>query len=136
MEREDNLNNILNGQMSSSSGLDGKMNSTNTNQTTIMEGDGSNIPPEFTAGTTPSILNTIKGEFCICEFLIGSDTLVSKQGIIYSVGLSYFTLYNVENNEYIICDIYSVKFITLPRGNMRDYMPSSPNNNNSRRNRR
>lgn len=136
MEREDNLNNILNGQMSSSSGLDGKMNSTNTNQTTITENDGSNVPPEFITGTTPAILNTIVGEFCICEFLIGSDTTATKQGIMYSAGLSYFTLYNVENNEYIICDIYSVKFITLPRGNMRDYMTSSSNNNNSRRNRR
>ncbi|MCR2033200.1 hypothetical protein [Anaerofustis stercorihominis] len=135
MEREDNLNNILNGQMSSSSGLDGKMNGTNTGSATIMDSDGSNVPPEFVSGTTPAILNRIIGEFCICEFLIGSDTLVSKQGIMYSVGLSYFTLYNVENNEYIICDIYAVKFVTLPRGNMRDYMPSA-SNNNSRRNRR
>jgi len=134
MEREDNLNNILNRQMESASGLDGKMNGA---LNISLNNSEENVPTEVVAGTTPDILNRIKGEFCVCEFLVGSNTLVTKQGIMYNVGLSYFTLYNISDNEYIICDIYAVKFITLPRGNLRDYSPISNNtSNNSRRNRR
>lgn len=113
MDREDNLRGIFNGQ-NYNNHLDNQMDN---NFEVQKDSDGSNISSVFTAGTTPDILNRIKGEYCICEFVIGSDTLITKSGIMYNVGLSYFTLFNITNNEYIVCDIYAVKFITVPRSN-------------------
>ncbi len=113
MDREDNLRGIFNGQ-NYNNHLDNQMDN---NFEAEKDSDGSNISSVFTAGTTPDILNRIKGEYCICEFIIGSDTLITKSGIMYNVGLSYFTLFNITNNEYIVCDIYAVKFITVPRSN-------------------
>lgn len=53
------------------------------------------------------------GQYVICEFLIGTSTTVLKDGIIYSVGNNFLTLYQEEEDRYIVCDIYAVKFITF-----------------------
>lgn len=129
MDREDNLNGIFSGQ-NYNKHLDNQMDN---NFEQEKDSDGSNVPSIFTAGTTPDILNRIKGEYCVCEFVIGSDTLITKSGIMYNVGLSYFTLFNISNNEYIVCDIYSVKFITVPRT---DVISQRNISSNQRRNRR
>ena len=45
------------------------------------------------------------------EFLIGVDRTVRKQGILYFVGTSYVTLFDDMANNYIVCDLYSIKFV-------------------------
>lgn len=63
---EDNLNNILNGQMSSRFRFwSSKMGITNTKFLYIMESDVSNISHRILASTTPSIPRKIKGRFCM-----------------------------------------------------------------------
>ena len=34
-----------------------------------------------------------------------------KQGVLYFVGTSYVTLYDEELNNFIVCDIFSIKFV-------------------------
>ncbi len=63
-------------------------------------------------GSIGYILQHNIGFFCICEFLIG-NSIVVKHGTIYSVGINFFVLYQEENRTYIVCDLYSVKFITF-----------------------
>ncbi len=77
MEREDNLNNILNG-----GGLNNNIDTQMNNISNENSGNGGDIPSIYTVGTTPDVLNRIKGEYCICEFVVGSDTLVTKEGSI------------------------------------------------------
>jgi len=62
-------------------------------------------------GSTQQILAQNIGEYVVIEFLIGTEMIMRKQGILYFVGTSYVTLYDDVNNNYILCDIFSVKFI-------------------------
>lgn len=47
------------------------------------------------------------------EFLIGTNNLVDRIGILEEVGASYILLRSFENDSMIYCDIYSIKFITI-----------------------
>ena len=51
------------------------------------------------------------GEYVVAEFLIGTERIMRKQGILYSVGVSYVTLYDDMVNNFIVCDIFSIKFV-------------------------
>ena len=53
------------------------------------------------------------GEFVIVEFLIGTNLIEKKQGILYNVGLSYIILFEEQSKTFIICDLYCIKFITF-----------------------
>lgn len=69
------------------------------------------------------------GEFVVIEFLIGTQEIVKKQGILFNVGVSFVTLFEEETKTFIICDFYSIKFITF-------YLPGQrpPKNNGSSNN--
>lgn len=62
-------------------------------------------------GSMQKILTDNIGQYVVIEFLIGVDRIVRKQGTIYFVGTSYVTLFDDMANNYIVCDIYSVKFV-------------------------
>lgn len=53
------------------------------------------------------------GIFVVCEFLIGTVLIVRRDGILYSVGNNFLTLYQEEDDRYVVCDLYSLKFITF-----------------------
>ncbi len=53
------------------------------------------------------------GEYCLIDFLIGTQNLVRKEGILYDVGMSFITLYEPRSKNYIVCDFYSIKFVTF-----------------------
>ena len=52
------------------------------------------------------------GYYIICEFLIGVDRLILRQGRLIDVGDSYFTLFEEDELAYTVCDLYSLKFVT------------------------
>ncbi len=62
-------------------------------------------------GTIQKILADNIGEYVVVEFLIGTCSLVRKQGILYFVGTSYVTLYDETIRNFIVCDIFSIKFV-------------------------
>ena len=47
------------------------------------------------------------------DFLIGASTLITKRGILYSVGVSFVVLYDPVDGTYTVCDLYSIKFVTF-----------------------
>ena len=47
------------------------------------------------------------------EFLIGTNNLTDRIGVLEDVGASYILLRSVESDNLIYCDIYSIKFITI-----------------------
>ena len=62
-------------------------------------------------GSIQRILAGNIGEYVVVEFLIGTERIMRKQGILYFVGTSYITLYDDAVNNFIVCDIFSIKFV-------------------------
>lgn len=71
----------------------------------------SSFDEEEMKGSMQKILADNIGEYVVIEFLIGTERLMRKQGLLYSVGTSYITLYDDQFNNFIVCDIFSIKFV-------------------------
>ena len=66
---------------------------------------------------TPAFLREQIGKLMRVEFLIGTNNLTDRIGILEDVGASYILLRSIESNNLIFCDIYSIKFITISTTN-------------------
>lgn len=62
---------------------------------------------------TPAFLRENIGKLMRVEFLIGTNNLVDRTGILLDVGASYILLRALESDVVTYCDIYSIKFITI-----------------------
>lgn len=62
-------------------------------------------------GSMQAILAQNIGAYVVIEFLIGTAQMIRKQGMLYFVGRSFVTLYDENVNNFITCDIFSVKFV-------------------------
>ena len=62
---------------------------------------------------TPAFLRQQIGKLMRVEFLIGTNNLVDRIGILQDVGASYILLRALESNTTIYADIYSIKFVTI-----------------------
>ena len=71
--------------------------------------------PEILTNTiyTPAFLREQIGKLMRVEFLIGTNNLTDRIGILEDVGASYILLRSVESNNLVYCDIYSIKFVTI-----------------------
>ena len=80
---------------------------------------------------TPAFLREQIGKLMRVEFLIGTNNLTDRIGVLEDVGASYILLRSVESNNLIYCDIYSIKFITISStgwyGNMNNAMNNQMN---------
>ncbi len=66
--------------------------------------------PYYTAG----FLRNFLGRSMRVEFLIGtSGALVDRIGELVEVGASYIVLRPLLSDELIMCDLYSIKFVTI-----------------------
>ena len=45
------------------------------------------------------------------EFLIGTNTLTDKTGTLLAVGANYILINEVESDDILLCDFYSIKFM-------------------------
>jgi hypothetical protein len=78
---------------------------------------GFNSPPqqsfntEEMRGSMQNILAQNVGEYVVVEFLIGTERIMRKQGVLYDVGTSFVTLYDDRERNFIVCDIFSIKFV-------------------------
>lgn len=73
-----------------------------------------NFDTETMRGSVQEIVADNIGVYAVCEFLLGTGpALARKQGFLHSAGRSYFTLYDDRCNRYVMCDVFSVKFITF-----------------------
>ena len=97
-----------------------------------------NFDTEEMRGSMQAILSQNIGNFVVIEFLIGTGEIVRKQGMLYLVGRSFVTLYDEPVNNFIICDIFSVKFVYFympndrPRWNY-NLLPNPNNGSGGRR---
>ena len=77
---------------------------------------------------TPAFLRQQIGKLVRVEFLIGTNNLVDRIGILEDVGASYIFLRSLESNTTVYADIYSIKFVTISNEPIRISTPySTPN---------
>lgn len=63
--------------------------------------------------TFSEILAANLGAYVLIQFLIGSASVVDKEGYLYAVGANFVTIYEPLDDRYVVCDLYSVKFVTI-----------------------
>ena len=73
---------------------------------------------------TPGFLREQIGKLMRVEFLIGTNNMVDRIGILQDVGASYILLRSFENDSLVYCDIYSIKFITISTTGIYGRMPN------------
>lgn len=72
-------------------------------------------PPATDPGFIPYYLSTNIGKSVRAEFIVGSNQYVDKSGILSEVGINYFVLSDPSARTDTMCDLYSVKFVTILR---------------------
>jgi hypothetical protein len=70
-------------------------------------------PPIMDRSYIPGYLAENIGKNVRAEFVIGTNQYVDKTGRLYEVGTNYFVLEDVNSRTHTMCDLYSVKFVTL-----------------------
>lgn len=76
------------------------------------------LPTEAQVGVTGSslqflngFLRTQIGRKVMVEFLIGTNTLVDRSGILVAVGTNYILINESETDDLLACDYYNIKFV-------------------------
>ncbi|MBQ7108627.1 MAG: hypothetical protein IJN95_06000 [Clostridia bacterium] len=101
---------------------DGTQNRSNnrlnsSNPTSSPSGNNFSVPSgigyDAYQGSIQQIMRDNIGEYMDVEFLIGTNGLTTRSGQLTNVGVSYIVLYDQTKDRYMICDLYSVKFVTI-----------------------
>lgn len=87
-----------------------------------------NFDTEAMRGSMQEIFSDNLGQYVVCEFLIGTQATTRKEGILYSVARNYIVLYEEASHTFVVCDIFSIKFVTfyLP-GQRPQFSVANPN---------
>lgn len=64
-------------------------------------------------GSFQQVLSDNLGRYVQIDFLVGVQTLVRRSGIIYAVGRSFVVLYDETNRNFVMCDVFSAKFVAF-----------------------
>lgn len=74
---------------------------------------------ESFAGSMQQVLQDNIGKYVIVEFFMGTNTLQQKEGYLYDVASQYIVLFDEINLHYVVCDVFSIKFVTFLLPNYR-----------------
>ncbi len=74
---------------------------------------GEGPPPSTEPGYIPNYLARNIGKNVRAEFVIGNSQYIDKTGEIIEVGINYFVLDDINSHTHVMCDMYSVKFVTI-----------------------
>ena len=96
---------------------------TNTNGTFTVPPDQDFNTMSF-QGSMQQVLQENVGKYVIVEFLIGTGSLTSRQGMLYYVGTQFLVLYDEFESRFVVCDIFSVKFVTFLEARSASTYPS------------
>lgn len=58
-------------------------------------------------------LRTLVGRYVKIDFLVGTNSLVDREGILIEVGVSYVVLRESQTDDNLMCDIFSIKFVRV-----------------------
>lgn len=72
---------------------------------------------QIVSGENPQYFNqflsTQIGRKIKADFLIGTNMLLDKTGILLEVGANYILINETATDDYVVCDYYSLKFVTV-----------------------
>ena len=82
--------------------------------TTAPSGNTISLRPETMTNTDflPAYLRQFIGRWVRCEFFIG-DTVEQRVGVLHDVGASYIIIDVIEPQTLVVCDIFSLRFVTI-----------------------
>ena len=66
---------------------------------------------EVYRGSMKALLLRNLGNYVVATFLIGTQGTVSWEGILYDVGNDYLAIYQSGRDQYIVSDLYSLKYV-------------------------
>ena len=66
---------------------------------------------EVFRGSMKALLLRNIGNYVVATFLIGTQGTVSWEGILYDVGNDYLAIYQTGRDQYIVSDLYSLKYV-------------------------
>lgn len=69
-------------------------------------------PSVMDPGYIPAYLRSQIGKRVRAEFVLGSNLYTDRTGILRDVGYNYFILEDTITHAMVMCDLYSVKFLT------------------------
>jgi hypothetical protein len=84
-----------------------------TNIASIPLPGGAEEPPIMDIEYTQGWLRTQIGQRVKIEFLIGTNMLIDREGTLVDVGISYVIINEVDTDDLLLCDIYSIKFVKV-----------------------
>ena len=64
-------------------------------------------------GSIQQVLRDNVGQYVEIEFLIGSENITTRYGVLKSVGSNYIIIQNITSKRNTICDIFAIKFVTV-----------------------
>ena len=70
-------------------------------------------PTELGIEYTQGYLKTQIGKRMRITFLLGTNLIQDREGILESVGISYLIIKEVDTNIRTLCDIYAIKFVSI-----------------------
>lgn len=56
-------------------------------------------------------MRTQIGRIVKVEFLIGSNTMVDRTGVLLAIGANYILINEIETDDILACDFYNIKFV-------------------------
>ena len=71
-------------------------------------------------GSLKAMLAQNVGNYVVATFLVGTQSTVSWEGVLYEVGNDFVTIYQEGRDRYIVCDIYSLKYMEFYDSRRRD----------------
>ncbi|MCI5956950.1 MAG: hypothetical protein MRZ54_08190 [Clostridiales bacterium] len=71
------------------------------------------LPQGENSGSMIRLLQTNLGRQVTAEFWVGSYEIIVKCGILTAVSENYLILYDTESQTDIVCDFYSLRFVTF-----------------------
>lgn len=74
---------------------------------------------ESFAGSMQQVLQDNIGKYVIVDFFMGTNTLEQREGFLYDVAAQYIVLFDEINLHYVVCDMFSIKFVTFLLPNYR-----------------
>ncbi|WP_084156554.1 hypothetical protein [Clostridium akagii] len=102
-------NPVVQPQMQTGQTVSAPNTSADEDQFIVAPGSPTVLGIEYTQG----FLKTMIGRRVRVTFLIGTDSLTDRTGILQEVGISFIVLRDTNSNLNTLCDIYSIKFVVI-----------------------
>lgn len=74
---------------------------------------------ESFAGSLQQVLQDNIGKYVIVEFFMGTSVFQQREGYLYDVAAQYIVIFDDINLQYVVCDMFSIKFVTFLLPNYR-----------------